>query len=85
MFNIIPYFNHKLCHQGMPDSKLQLCQQPPSPAGNSLGIRADFNGTCAHCGWSAVGGPTWRWSLAGAQGLAGDVVNIKTILILRLT
>lgn len=85
MFNTIPYFNHKLYHQVVPDSRLQLCQQPSSPAGNSLGIRADFNGICAHCGWSAGGDPTWRQSLAGAHGLAGDVVNIKTILILRLT
>ena len=85
MFNIISYFNHKLYLQVVSDSRLQLCQQTPSPAGNSLGIRADFNGTCAHCGWSAGGGPMWRWSLAGAQGLAGNVVNIKTTLMLRLS
>lgn len=42
------------------------------------GISADSNGNCSHCGWSAGGGPMWKWSLAEAQGLAGDVVNIKT-------
>ena len=36
MFTTIPYFNHKLYHQVVPDSRLQLCQQPPSPAGNPL-------------------------------------------------